>query len=389
MKKLMFGCLLASLMGMRFIGCGDTRRVYISAEGDSADFLELQINLPFAGNLTPGDVDTFTVVLEKGVTYKLVLTNTTDDSVVVLQVCDPDGNLLATSEGGVLEFTPTEGGLHVFKIRTASGDVQVNYSFTVVLEAKDGKDGKDGADGKDGQDGADGQDGQDGQDGADGQDGQDGQDGADGKDGADGQDGRDGIAAILSRGTFLLCNHKDGTARPPFYGLRLDELFDKNEGLDKFTFSFEEEGHQMLLDFDGTTIRIYGTAYGGWDIGGMWSPECQGTVAIDFTYPVSQVAFADDDIVVLSPMTGSGTITWKPGTEEEVTISLMEKANDDGLVFRLGNEMDDDGHRREKGVSGWGWLSHPNRELLGGTSDWLFTLKQLPPEEEEEQEQPQ
>ena len=67
-------------------------------------------------------------------------------------------------------------------------------------------------------------------------------------------------------------------------------------------------------------------------------------------------------------------------------IPLLEKANRDGLVFRLGNEADDDGHRRHRGVSGWGWLRHVNPDEYISSSDWLFTLKPLPPEEPEPEE---
>ena len=48
----------------------------------------------------------------------------------------------------------------------------------------------------------------------------------------------------------VLGNHPDGGSAPPFYGMRLDELFDVTGNLDRFTVDFEAPGALVMLDFD-------------------------------------------------------------------------------------------------------------------------------------------
>jgi len=58
-------------------------------------------------------------------------------------------------------------------------------------------------------------------------------------------------------------------------------------GHDKFTFDFDAEGATMWLDYDGTSIHIYGTAFGGRDAGTEYDPDWTSMVEIDFTYSVA------------------------------------------------------------------------------------------------------
>ena len=74
--------------------------------------------------------------------------------------------------------------------------------------------------------------------------------------------------ALGAPGIYALRNHPDNHLTPPEYGMRLDELFDVNPAtLDVFSFDFEADGAAMFLEYDGSSIHIFGTAFGGLDIG--------------------------------------------------------------------------------------------------------------------------
>ncbi len=82
-------------------------------------------------------------------------------------------------------------------------------------------------------------------------------------------------AAIINYGTYQLHNHPDGNQRPPFYGLRLDELYNATGGHDVFTWDFDHDDgvnqSAMFLTYEptmrGERIRIFGTSWGGRDGG--------------------------------------------------------------------------------------------------------------------------
>ncbi len=175
-------------------------------------------------------------------------------------------------------------------------------------------------------------------------------------------------------GVYRLRNHPDGNQAAPFYGLRLDELFDVTSGNDVFTFDFETPESDMRLIYDGVSIRIVGTAFGGRDIGAGYDPDYTSLIEVDFTYDLVGTADPDDDLIVTTPsMTNSGTVTWLATGE---TFVLSDKANDEGFTFRFGDEDDDMGHRGFPGLSGWGWLKfdHP---VDSGTRDFIFTAESI------------
>ena len=68
-----------------------------------------------------------------------------------------------------------------------------------------------------------------------------------------------------------------------------------------FTFDFEAPGAFMLLDYDGTSIRIHGVAFGGLDVGTEYDPVIRSFVELDFTYDVVISAPGDDDLIVVVP----------------------------------------------------------------------------------------
>ena len=190
-------------------------------------------------------------------------------------------------------------------------------------------------------------------------------------------------AAIIPFGTYTLSNHPDGSATPPPYGLRLDELVDLNPGSkDIFTFDFEHALSDMQLTYDATGIRIFGDAFGGEDIGGAYDPVNSGVWQIDFKYTNIATAPGDDDLISPwsgTPGAGSGTISSLVAAGPLVGLSFTfedyAKASD-SFSFRLGDEDDDQGHRGfNGGVSGWGWVKHSGSAEQEKYSDWLFTIR--------------
>ncbi len=194
-------------------------------------------------------------------------------------------------------------------------------------------------------------------------------------------------ASIITPGTYRLSNHPDGAVRPPLYGFRLDELVNLTGGHDVFTFDFNHAGSAMYLDYDGTGIHIYGTSFGGLDVGSAYSATYSGFWNIDFTYGTVVGVPSDDDLWVTTPAhTNSGSITFITDTNINPTqvaafvgpgsIPMVDEA-DAGYTFRLGNENDDLGHRGFNGISGWGWVTHGSGPHVY-SSDWLFTLNPVP-----------
>ncbi len=178
--------------------------------------------------------------------------------------------------------------------------------------------------------------------------------------------------AIIDPGLYRLHNHPDGAARPPAYGLRLDELINLTDDHDVFTFDFDAEGASMLLSFDGSRIRIFGTAFGGLDTGRRYDPSLAGYWAIDFTYGAVAPAPGDDDLVATTPdFSNRGTIT-RLATGER--IDLFDFSGEHPHTFRLGNDDDDLGHRAPDLISGWGWIDHHEPGSHVYSSDWIFTV---------------
>lgn len=207
-------------------------------------------------------------------------------------------------------------------------------------------------------------------------------------------------------GTYVLSNHPDGNARFPTYGARLDNLFD---GVSPFTFDFECIGCAMTMVYDGDTLDISGTAYGGQPdgAGGYLDNLYDGLYRFDVLYDLISVVEDDEeaddglqDIGRRGEKGDIGTLTFlSPTTPGEATPlvtmwNLMDKAGSHPYSIRVGDEDNDDGHRGFDGISGWGWLKFiPSPDLdvpLGldydppwfvdppGAQDWLFTAERVP-----------
>ncbi len=181
---------------------------------------------------------------------------------------------------------------------------------------------------------------------------------------------------ISVAGTYQLHNHPDGGARPPLYGLRLDELYNVTGGHDIFTFDFDAPGANMLMDYDGTSLHIHGTVFGGLNAGSGYAGTHVGLWAVDFTYGLVGSAPGDDDLIVTTPdFTNSGTIT-RLATQD--TVWLWDYSGSHNYTFQLGDENNDLGHRGFLGASGWGWVNHTTQSTHVGASDWLFTAVPVP-----------
>ncbi|MGD9791684.1 MAG: PEP-CTERM sorting domain-containing protein [Phycisphaerales bacterium] len=182
-------------------------------------------------------------------------------------------------------------------------------------------------------------------------------------------------AVTIDTGTYRLHNHPDGNAVPPPYGARLDELFNVTGGHDIFTFDFDHASSAMFLDYDGTSIHIYGQAYGGRDIGGTYAADVyQALYTFDFTYSLNVGPVPGDDDVYVSSDAGNnqGVIGTPLGP-----INLYDKS-DGNHAFRFGDENNDLGHRGFNGISGWGWLMAGDPNTYIESNDWIFTAELVP-----------
>jgi len=186
------------------------------------------------------------------------------------------------------------------------------------------------------------------------------------------------VQAGIPTGTYDLSNHPDGGAATPYYGFRLDELYDvRHWRHDVFTFDFNHAESNMQMTFDGNTIHIFGDAYGGLDIGGSYADnQYLGVYQIDFTYDMGVgMAAGDNDLLVdAANYANAGTIMTPLGD----TIGLWDYRGRFDYSFRFGDENDDQGHRDFAGLSGWGWVNHGDQFSHVAASDWLFTAKLIP-----------
>ncbi|MGE3181374.1 MAG: hypothetical protein AB7N71_07070 [Phycisphaerae bacterium] len=178
---------------------------------------------------------------------------------------------------------------------------------------------------------------------------------------------------VLQNGTYELNNHPDGAIRPPTYGLRLDGLDGNNQH--NFTFDFDNDASdmRMTLNLNNGSIRIFGTTYGGRDMGTAYQNPSMGATGlwqVDFTYNANVSVRSDGAIVVAESQQNSGYI------QPLFASNLNAFANN--AQIPLVDFMDpsfllDTNHRGFAGVSGWGWVNHSGNPHVY-SSDWLFTV---------------
>ncbi len=176
----------------------------------------------------------------------------------------------------------------------------------------------------------------------------------------------------LPAGLYVLGSHPDGSQGPPLYGLRLDGL--DGDPSHEFTFDFDGPGAAMRMDLadGGWSAHLFGTAYGGRDVGSSYeSPQL---FSIDFTYSRMIV---DGDRLVADPTTFPNTGTITPlehavgSFAKDEAIDLQDYFGEHPFTFIL-----EENHRGASGFSGFGWMNHGGGGLENHVqfSDWLYTV---------------
>jgi hypothetical protein len=138
--------------------------------------------------------------------------------------------------------------------------------------------------------------------------------------------GMDGVDTCLcgspekggDEGTWQLGNKRAGQIAPPDYGLRLDGMFGDYPA--QYTFDFEHPGAGVYLTWDGSDVRIHGTAFGGLDIGGGWDPLVRSWVSIDVVWEGAIEDSTGCELMVPNGSNVSGKVVWLlDGTEVPLT----------------------------------------------------------------------
>lgn len=190
---------------------------------------------------------------------------------------------------------------------------------------------------------------------------------------------------------YILFNHPDGSARPPKYGLRLDELFNITSNHDVFTFDFEHAASRMRLFYDDADtpgdltddeVRIAGTVFGGLDRGSDYHPDYSGIWEVDFRYTENFVSGGTQIEIGPNSPNNTGFIRSTFGMGNNEPIPMWDEDGNHGFSFKFNNT---DNHRLGgHGISGpewfvgWGWLNHHDPNVHVYSSDWLFTGKIVP-----------
>ncbi len=202
--------------------------------------------------------------------------------------------------------------------------------------------------------------------------------------------------AVVATGAFAdpvvlsqskLGDHPDGAARPPAYGLRLDNVF-AGMGAGSSgttTFSFQENGAGVILKIldtnsDGIAdaINISGKIYGGVDTGGTYGFGA-GLYDLDFTFS-SGVNTEADGWTAGSFLTNQGSVTalaTNGGVAEGTSFNFFQRTDAMAKDFAFLR----DAHRFPGfgGLVGRGWVTF-NSDGSGsaGTQDFLFVAIPLP-----------
>lgn len=157
---------------------------------------------------------------------------------------------------------------------------------------------------------------------------------------------------LLPVGTYQLHdNWQNGTHTT---GLLLDHAFNTSNS---YGFSFDAPGADVKMEYTGTSMRIFGTVYGGMDWGNAFAPSnfpeaYLGFYTIDFTYNTNISNVPGDggqyqDVQVTGGYKNFGSISGPGGTRY-----LTDQANSSNLAFLLG-----DGNGSGP-VIGVGWLAY-------------------------------
>ena len=180
-------------------------------------------------------------------------------------------------------------------------------------------------------------------------------------------------AEAFEMGTYRLHSHDDGSlfndgnGTSPKYGLRIDEML----GGGAVTFDFDRGDSEVYLEYDGTDIRIFGTAFGGELAGNTTSYGTDsGYWNIDMTYKIDRVE--GNGSLWVDDSSATGTITEVGGLGRSFNLIEKRKVSDGVETYSFGIET---GHRGEAGYSGWGWVQLPDVTFeQRPTQDFLFKV---------------
>ncbi|MFI4898732.1 MAG: PEP-CTERM sorting domain-containing protein [Phycisphaerales bacterium JB059] len=188
------------------------------------------------------------------------------------------------------------------------------------------------------------------------------------------------IAALALAGTaasadvfeFQMFNHPDGAVAPPYYGLRVDNMF--GEG-NVNTFSIDTIGDSVLtVNEDGEDISIHmeGTLYGGTDSGVTTGGGALYTYTWDYTEGVEKTANGWR-VVGMSGANGGALTRVSDGAEFSFTTKT--NGSDVAFIFQA------DGHRISGDADAWvgrGWVMSQDNPRGQHTQDWLFSAEVVP-----------
>ncbi|MEQ8318019.1 MAG: hypothetical protein RIE77_00945 [Phycisphaerales bacterium] len=182
-----------------------------------------------------------------------------------------------------------------------------------------------------------------------------------------------------------LGDHPDGHARPPGYGLRLDNMFEGFGAGGTTTFSFEENGARVVMKILDTTgdgnadaINISGKVYGGQDSGSGYAFG-EGMFRLDFTLAMgvntesngwTAESFASNS-GVMTAMAGNGDLL------EGTTFNFYQQSDAMAKDFAILTDQ----HRFPgfAGHVGRGWVTfNSDGSNSRGTQDFLFITIPLP-----------
>ena len=182
---------------------------------------------------------------------------------------------------------------------------------------------------------------------------------------------------------YQLMSHPDGTAAPPTYGLRLDNLYlqtptsgsASNTVGGTTTFGFVDVKLTVTEDTvsGDISININGDVNGGVDIGGGYGYGA-GDYTINFDYDFNVQASGGGWLVSPQDAGNQGTITAGAGItdiDQGTTWTFYEEEGT-GNPFKFVP----DGHRLTGDDStfvGRGWVTYDSGGTgVGGAQDWLF-----------------
>ncbi len=171
---------------------------------------------------------------------------------------------------------------------------------------------------------------------------------------------------------FAMSDHPDGNAAPPFYGLRVDNLF--NEG-NINTFSIDHVGDSVItIHNNGGDLAIHmaGTLYGGQD-GGAEGVD-SGLYTYEFWFNEGVEEHDGGWRVIGTPDANGGYLDEVAG---DFYATFGTKADGSGVSFIFAP----DGHRIDGDDETWagrGWVMADDVRRSGYTQDWLFTAEVIP-----------